>query len=290
MTTNLPMLDWMTVTTFESKVAHSILYNWLADLGDYADNKIDISLMGYKGRTFDGMFWGQKDINHGKHEGRRHWLIKVSGPRSENLAILLRDNAYRLTDYKVTRLDVQVTILGNLSDARILTDRLRASPFQGRGRQPKITLIESDNHTIYVGSRQSERMVRIYEKRPDDGQTYVRFEVELKGAVANETWKGFISGATTTKMTLAGILARFPVNVFDYSVVFSDLRDCLGNNAWKPVIIPIEHDTVKWLKTQVDAAIEKLAGDHAIMAELQPLFERWATLSNSHLEDNISDT
>lgn len=72
----------------------------------------------------------------------------------------------------------------------IALSSLNLRPYKGQGRTPKLTtLIGSDSGwTVYVGSRQSEKFMRVYDKGIEQGEKtgdYVRVELECKGEVAH---------------------------------------------------------------------------------------------------------
>jgi DNA relaxase NicK len=86
---------------------------------------------------------------------------------------------------KVTRLDLAVDVMGSDEKVSNIYNLLRAEP--KRYKAQKVTLMDgTSGSTVYVGSRASEKMVRIYDKGAErgTGQKWLRFEVELKGGAA----------------------------------------------------------------------------------------------------------
>lgn len=93
-----------------------------------------------------------------------------------------------LSDYtpKITRIDIAYDDHEGQRDVDYAADSYRAGLFAGNGRPPKGQRIDDmgsgDGCTFYVGSRDSGRYLRIYEKGKqlgDKGSDWVRWEVEL---------------------------------------------------------------------------------------------------------------
>jgi phage replication initiation protein len=93
-----------------------------------------------------------------------------------------------LTEFnpKITRIDIAFDDLKGKRDVDYARDSYRAGLFAGNGRPPKGQFIDdmgsSDGRTFYVGSRDSGRYLRVYEKGRqlgDKSSEWVRWEVEL---------------------------------------------------------------------------------------------------------------
>lgn len=65
------------------------------------------------------------------------------------------------------------------------------------------------SRTVYIGSRQSERMLRIYGKTDDEGRVYTRLEVELKGHIANEAFAHLMGGHSPLDVFAASVFPIF---------------------------------------------------------------------------------
>lgn len=88
---------------------------------------------------------------------------------------------------RVTRLDLAKDLTGENVPLDKIYQALERGEYSGTAR--KFAQIHSlgGGNTIYVGSRQSEKFVRIYDKAAESklsGQLWTRFEVETKGMVA----------------------------------------------------------------------------------------------------------
>ena len=95
----------------------------------------------------------------------------------------------------VTRLDIQVTVKEpDGYDAYALYDTLRAGA-------STTTIIEgATGSTVYVGSRKSDKMLRVYQKVDGDGNKLLRAEFELKKDMAREATNALREGETLTAL------------------------------------------------------------------------------------------
>jgi hypothetical protein len=136
--------------------------------------------LGYTGAHAEGVSVGTR------HDG---CIVRLSGETARehwNQALDLSDN--------VTRLDLQVTEVPPEGPARRLAGvwRHRGAGGKGLGRHSKMKAVVSQKavETIMIGSRQSDRYMRIYDKfeesRLNRYKGAVRWELELKKEIARE--------------------------------------------------------------------------------------------------------
>jgi hypothetical protein len=88
---------------------------------------------------------------------------------------------------RITRLDIAIDAHA-LFDFRMFFEAARAGELKTRSR--KASIIDSDTGTtVYIGSRSSEKMLRVYDKAAESGEggEWTRIELELKGSEANST-------------------------------------------------------------------------------------------------------
>lgn len=137
----------------------------------------------YNGHKLDSMFFGTA-----KQSDKHHYLIQVSGGMAQTitsdlgLMMILGD-----TDFYCTRLDVQKTLEEpEWWNVRDVVDSIKT---MDAARSPEtISFIESSTgETIYVGSRTSDKFIRIYTKSID--RDYLRLEYELKGHLARSAYE-----------------------------------------------------------------------------------------------------
>lgn len=143
------------------------------------------SFLQYHGHKLDSLFFGTA-----KQREKSHYLIQCSGGLSQTLlddpalAVLLSHESFYCT-----RIDLQKTLpLPEWWNVRDIADSLGADGV-------KHSFIESDTgSTLYVGSRTSDKFIRVYTKSLD--REYLRFEYELKGQLARAVFGGIFQDGT----------------------------------------------------------------------------------------------
>lgn len=179
--------DYLRVTTFDvaafAPLAGALLgYVGLGDQGN---------LWQYQGIRGNGYFigWGvqQKDGSL-----KQHYIIDVSGFMAQQfLELVLSVGGYKacIAMCKCTRFDVQITDTEDTSedllDLGMLGRILRASDWECQSKRPRIDVFDKqdDLSTLYIGSRTSQRIQRIYNKKLNYG-VHLRWETEFKGVLA----------------------------------------------------------------------------------------------------------
>jgi hypothetical protein len=180
---NLPVqgvteaVDALTVTAtgLDGKMSIQIILNELRDETE-AERKKLFRFQGAAG-------WSAGSVRYAEKFDTRHqklWsILMVAGQGSEKALKM----AIRTKDVKYTRIDLCVDVVMSsrvLGIARKLKDT-----YKGRHN---VKLIESDTgDTLYVGSREAESMLRIYDKSAFYGEELGhvwRFEVEYKRGLA----------------------------------------------------------------------------------------------------------
>lgn len=163
--------DWLTVGSFDQRNKR----RWETVLGsEFELVKLDMKQQMYVGVMYSGGFIGQAE-----QKGQVHTLCRVTGGNAHKIIYrLIRSCAGR---FRFTRIDIQLTIvLPEFHSARSLADYLK------QNQASQVRLIENNGmDTVYVGSRQSAKMWRIYVKEDGDGNRYLRFEIEVKNGKDN---------------------------------------------------------------------------------------------------------
>lgn len=167
----------------------------------------------------------------------------------------------------ITRLDLAKDLTDTKADLDSIYKALERGEHSGTAR--KFAQIHSLNggNTIYVGSRQSEKFIRIYDKAAQEGlpgQLWIRFELETKGMVARalatllieqETWTGAFD-------TMARHMVNLP-HLSDYAAFFAA--------GVVPIGIPkLEKQTDReaWIEKQVIPAVVKHFIEHRSSASV----------------------
>jgi hypothetical protein len=157
---------------------------------------------------------------------------------------------------RVSRLDLAKDCTGEAVDLQAIYQSLEQGLNRGLARKWSQVISNDNGHTIYVGSRQSERFIRIYDKAAESkiqGELWFRFELETKGDVAKALAQQLVS-RNDWNATFDG-LARAMVNLpnsSDYERFFT--------RGVVPIGLPkLERtsDREKWIESQVIPAVAR---------------------------------
>lgn len=166
----------ITATGLEGKLSIDLVLHSLADYIAEQKEKT-FSIQGAQGRSWGSVRYAVKWSELQKW----HWaILMVTGEKSRRVLI----EALKVKDVKFTRVDLCIDVF--MSEK---VERLARKLYDTYKGKSDIKLIDSlVGDTFYCGSRQSETMVRIYDKSVDyseeRGRVW-RFEVEIKKGLAN---------------------------------------------------------------------------------------------------------
>lgn len=247
-------LDYLRLATWNTKhyayVASEIMRVWT---WDYKPGK----WQQYTGHRAKGFFMGT-----GEQDKRRHHVVHASGSLAERMrkSFMLFDGLYG------TRVDIQMTILkpGWVDLAKL---------HKNMGKKLTTFLSSKENSTLYIGSRESDKFARLYEK-PLNGKMYLRMEFELKGRMAAGAWNALVAGES-----VGGIYARLLIKSKlppKFKELFESASDTATDTALRA---EIEHDNqkiLKWVKS-LDAAMLRHMHNHEIGDEVCDIIREWAS-------------
>jgi hypothetical protein len=282
---NEAAIDWLTLTTWSTET-WGVLEAAARGMG--ITTRREARRMQYRGLESGGVFWGEA-----LQQGYKHFMVMASGM---DAAIL----APRVAGYgaKCTRLDLQVTVPLKRDDSRPgdLFDAMQLWPddWWGRGGKPQLKLVTSGDlfDTLYIGNRTSDRMTRIYVKPDDAGRPYLRYEVEYKGELAQNTWQHLedeqdpiVNMASTLEAEIDAIPA---ISKLLPESMLSCLR--MGRPGVRPgrQTVPAGSSGLNWLTRQVQPAIMRLMADHDAGAGIRALIRAWA--AEADMIDDVIDS
>jgi len=168
---------------------------------------------------------------------------------------------------RISRLDLAKDLTGVRYPAEKVAQALEARNYVGTARTSSWLRNNTGGFTVYVGSRQSERFLRLYDKANEQG---------LKG---EEWWRLELEFKAMTARAVGDFLNKHD----NWSPLFdAQLREMCEMALWKPFYsdepIPIalpkiekQTDTEKWIATQVYPAIMKYAGENPDSPSLRTL-------------------
>lgn len=271
MKVNRALCDWLTLTSFSDD---NDLWKIFVILTPEPERR-QTKRMQYSGSKGSHTFWGT-----GTQNGIEHTLFQASGETADVALDLAKG-----TETRCTRIDLQVTIdLFAGWDSRELYDGLADPMAEWNGRQKAVSIVQSGDglDTVYIGSRKSSMLIRIYVKPSADGRpAYLRFECEYKGDKADGVYRAIVEGKYTPESILQFELHRLPELEFGLSGRFSDVIRAVPG-APSPKTDPGQSDTIDWLLRQVEPAVIRLLHDHEHGARMERILTRW--LGNSPVD------
>jgi DNA relaxase NicK len=203
--------------------------------------------------------WSSKREDMGQHfiySGS--CLAGLAGSGVSCMAIL--DRALK-AGAKVTRLDLALDLVGRDIDITSIAKDINDGKCTGTARTWEHIVSANKGETLYIGSRQSERFARLYNKAAQthlDDVAWFRLEVELKGDTA-KTYARVIN--TQTLLSLGDYVWSTLKSMCECDnpslSAFSEHTDTVG----LPKIERVT-DTERWIIEQVCPAIERFFREH----------------------------
>jgi len=160
------------------------------------------------------------------------------------------EDLFRLADKyggRTSRVDLAFDVRNSaLTPSNLCQPNLRA--YKGKGRTPRFnTLLGGDGSwTLYIGSRSSDKMLRIYDKAKEQGDydsDYVRIELETKGEVGRAVGWNF---ARSNKADCVGMALGLAKGVADFNLESWDTA-LVGSSVGFSIPQGKERDTFGWL-------------------------------------------
>jgi len=181
--------------------------------------------------------------------------------------------------YKITRLDVAFDVFDSGYDAMSIAT-LYEEEVGTRGKNTYSVISSGHGSTLYVGSRRSPKMVRVYDKGKESKTDldWLRLEIEFKQYAADQMAMQCYDDMTAAEIELQGIL-----NCQHHPVLAAVNEYCKGGlvpNIKRPV--PAS-DRAAWLIAQVLPAFKNMFREEPInavnvwtnfVAQIEPLVNR----------------
>ncbi len=254
-------LDWLAFTFREDTHEQ---WQWLATYASSDDSGTERATNGYKlaARSKTGIIhmWHPDRPEMGRH-------VVISGSALRDL-LKIHDLSQRALLAEVVNAGGSITRLDLAKDAKnegINLDAIFQQMDAGKstGTARTFTQLHSvgGGNTIYVGSRQSEKFIRIYDKAAQtgaEGALWYRYELETKGMVAR---------------ALATLLCTSDAWVNAFDAMASGMVDLPQSKDYRkfflPGVVPIgipklekKSDREKWIEEQVLPAVLKHYTEH----------------------------
>lgn len=257
---NKTSVDWITLTTYEA----SVYAAWIRDICSICRmvSAKSQKRMQYTGQGGEGFFYGI-----GRQADKTHYMVQLSGAEADEFVSRVLP-FFDLELISCSRLDVQYTIERGdygekLSDVGRTLRGLIKSGSGRRGQAPEVVCFDGDSDftdTLYVGTRRSDRFLRVYDKWVDD-RPCIRMEAEYKGDMAAVAFRRYVRGETK----LGSILKAAPPPVAYNLELFDRFSRAIGDREIEPSYFQMrERDdqrTLEWLDDAVFPALQRLALD-----------------------------
>lgn len=260
--------DWITIATYKFKA--------YTDMAAYLRKQLSTEKwkaarwLQYDGFNYDHFaFYGHATQSHGKE----HYIVKISGNMAGQMLTDIARQPFSEGFY-CTRMDLQRTRQPpDWWKPRELYDWLVS---EGR----TCSIIQSNTSTVYIGSRQSGRFTRLYEKEYES--KYLRLEIELKGQHSRIGWD-YVRAGNSVDDLYGSHLAKLPLfktAVQDFTPdEFNDLDLTLHEQ-----IVESEKQ-FEWLMTLANK-FQQMTKDHTIGDRVKALFY---ALSMENSENDNTD-
>lgn len=171
-------VDWITATVrngTEQRALARLADDWLLDRSCEGYEVKGWRWNNYSGSTTDGISYGKRDDG---------WIIRLSGSMAVRHWLTVATWAHN-----ISRFDIQTTILDSEGKdehaARGFSLLALDHRIESGFTTSRYTESTPDGSTLYVGSRTSDRMLRLYDKSAESDGEYPkrcwRYEIEYKG-------------------------------------------------------------------------------------------------------------
>jgi len=249
--------DYITVTAASSAARQN-----LVDFGKYlvrdavrgGGKQTVCRTLGYKGESAPGVSWGQRAdgalLRATSNQAAEHW-----------------NQVFDAAEH-CTRFDVQITVRTQQHPHEIMSAVWKRNPgwTRGEGRKSKVKKVVGPTgiESMFIGSRQSERFFRIYDKGIESGSEWyrmaVRWELELKAEAAH-SYADQLSRIENPEAAMLATVCNFAVSRLEIRPGPGPLR-WIASDEIKCTRLPQSAQSyikeLRWLNRSVRPCVERL--------------------------------
>lgn len=249
---DVSLVDWVTLTSFEPE----FFRYWYGRFRGNGKDKGDKKILQYEGNLFD-LEGGTGFIGRAIQNGRENFMLRLSGYAAEdnkNPCIIQKQSGIA----RCTRIDLQITteVTDKWSQFDLLK-RLKSSGKMTGYIESKVKGLGYE--TVYIGSRQSERFLRVYIKQGENPRL-LRFEVEYKGNRSDAVLRGMGDGQLAGNYLMHEVQST--VRDKGITMIFEPLLS--GSRGYSPRLLA--HNSLEkqenWLISQVLPSFTRHINDH----------------------------
>jgi len=267
-------VDWMTATVrpgVKATLLMNLVEQWYEDRQNDGYQGSAWKWNGYSGSTTDGISFGRRDDGY---------LIRVSGDVALNRWRMLGKYADN-----ISRLDLQVTGLDDRLDVDWTQTAKRTSELEARilAGMTRTTLTTStpSGSTYTIGSRSSERYLRIYDKTAESNglwpSTCWRWEIEYKAGLADRVAERLLVADRPENMILSRLWQ-------DFSQWLITVPCPSVGPGWRPMQVREESSDqrrLQWLRRCIRPMVDKMSQSFDVTTLSEALGFHW-------VEDELS--
>ena len=210
--------------------------------------------LGYKGESTEGVSWGQRTdgalLRTTSHKAAEHW-----------------NQIYDMSEH-CTRFDVQLTLRTQQTPHEIMSAIWKRNPgwTTGEGRKSKVKKVvgPSGIESMFVGSRQSDRFFRIYDKGIESGEwryrMAVRWEIEFKGD-CSQSFAEQLTKVENPEAAMIATISAFCSRRLRVRQIAGFLRSSAGNEIMcgrSSESAQVCNKELRWLYHSVRPCVERL--------------------------------
>lgn len=203
-------------------------------------------------------------------------LLEVSGERAEQTFNFAREQDH------CARLDIQVTVRispGAVNRWLDAAERVAQAHPAVRGRKPVVHSLHGadGNETVYIGSKKSDVLIRLYDKFRESGKEHykdcVRLEVQLRNKPATAVWR---------ECGQRALAQRFLLQVLFFYLNRAGITTDWIAADWSYVRPPKDTNTKEdtflgWCVTQIAPALKRYSAENAWCKAFYVLFRECLT-------------
>lgn len=250
-------IDWLTMTCKAGEAGDARPQALLKELitADWYVGQSGVDTTAWRWNGYEG--WAYGPLRWGFREDGQ--IIRLSGP-SARLATSIRWTPA----WRPTRIDLQATVVYPAASSETIDGILGAVLLERasrEGRRYRVNHIRGmgDGDTITIGSRSSEKYVRVYDKYAESAGEYprgsVRYELEAKGELAKKLWPE-IALATDPMQSVGELVGSL---LAYYGIPVPELSEGTPSRVWASLPRTTDLESrLAWLDRSVRPMVERL--------------------------------
>jgi hypothetical protein len=247
-----PLIDWVTMTSW-----HEEFWSYWRRVSETLKHDTrEQSRINYHGigvKTGEGTLF----VGQGVQKGREHYIMQAGGELSDSVMSKVA-RAYNTYAARVTVIDLQITIPfpEGWKQSDLLSRVLETGRIAGwaESEDRKAGRLQ----TVYIGSWQSDRLIRVYVKLTEGDEKLLRFEVHYKALRADAAARAIMYDGVTARQILIAEVQRHG------SAHLEPFEIALGNGAPHHVRVKQRSSlskTENWIRTTVIPALNRYSNN-----------------------------